>query len=205
MNNIPNASSALLNYIDALLMDGVPLANDSGAESATAILTKNDDSVKKDAPELTVNPQQLRLRLFKVADIPLAISNATIAEVLEVERPLLTRVMSKDGIVLWQLELRERNIHVLDAREIILPAGHPRRQADGEREKVHVLILKEGAYGLLCDDVGAGIDIDRQNVEWRQQRSTRQWLSGMVTGYNHALLDEKEIIHICDNIINSTN
>jgi purine-binding chemotaxis protein CheW len=205
MKNIPNANNALLNYIDALLMDGVPVEGDAGAESLTPISPGSNDNVKKDVPEDSLNPQQLRLRLFKVADIPLAMSNSTIAEVVEVKRSWLTRVMSKEGIVLWQLKLHGRNIHVLNAREIILPDGHARRQTDGDREKLHMLILKDGAFGLLCDDVGDCIDIDRQDVEWRDQRSTRQWLSGIVTGYNHAVLDENEIIHICDQIINSVN
>ena len=201
MNNIPNANNALLNYIDALLLGSVTEESDSSGGAETSLCLANSAGVEKDIPEDTLNSRQLQLLLFKSADIPLAMSSATIDAVIDVERAVLTRAMSKDGIVLWQLDHRGRNIYVVDAREIILPNGHPGRQVSGDRGKVHILMLKGLAYGLLCDDVGESIDIDRQDVEWRQQRPTRLWLAGMVTGYNHALLDEKEIIRFCEQML----
>jgi len=205
MNNIPNANNALLNYIDALLLDGVVELSGFTEEPVTPLCPESSTEVEKDIPENSLDARQLRLLLFKAANIPLAMSSATIEVVIEAERAILKRVMSKDGIVLWQLNHRGKNIHVLDAREIILPSGHPGRQVNGDRGKVHILILKGVAYGLLCDDVGESIEIDRQDVEWRQQRPSRLWLAGMVTGYNHALLDEKEIIHMCEKILNIGN
>jgi hypothetical protein len=195
MNSIHNASSALVQYLDSLLLDegapsneGLPAVNrEQYAEEVGHVVAKNN-----------MDRRALRLQLFKVAEIPLAITQDIIAEVVEVKNSSLEPVTSNDGMLIWQFKYNGQYVGVLDARDIILPDDHPARQAKSDDGNAYILIFKEAGCGLMCDHVGEAVDMGYQDVEWRLQRSSRLWLAGMVKANKHALLDEKEILDIAN-------
>ena len=145
----------------------------------------------------------LRLRLFKVGEIPLALSQKIIAEVVAVGRQSLEPVTSKFGMLIRQFKYNGQDIGILDARDIILPEGHPARQVKVNDGNVYILMFKGTACGLMCDHVGELVVLGHQDVDWRLQRSSRLWLAGMVKANKHALLDEKEIIRIADQALSN--
>ena len=203
MNNSNSANNALLHYIDSLLLDIDAPESRSKKQASDTVCFKNDEAKIDDVAESVPNREVLRFLLFKAAAIPLAISFAAVEAVVEVERAALKRDKSNDGMSLSLFRYRGREIHVLDAREIILPSEHPLRHTNEEGANGHILILKDAACGLSCDDVGESVEVNLSNVEWRLQRPTRLWLAGMMKEYNHALLDEKEIINIIRRMLNS--
>lgn len=205
MNDIHNANNALLLYIDSLLFDIDAPQNECNERSIVRTRLESSTGNAEDVSGTASNSDFVRLMLFKVADIPLAISHASVDAVVDVGRTHLKRAMSKDGIVIRQWNYQGRDIHVIDTRDIVLPNGHPARHMNENEGNAHILILKGNAYGLLCDDVGASVDLEGRNVEWRLQRPTRRWLAGMVKGYNHALLDETEIIHFIEDLLSITH
>ena len=89
----------------------------------------------------------------------------------------------------------------MDMKDIILPNGHPARLRNDNEGNAHILVLKGVEYGLMCDQVGEYVDVERMNVEWRSQRSSRPWLAGMVKGYGHALLDEMEVMQLGERLL----
>jgi chemotaxis signal transduction protein len=194
MDNLPSANRALLSYICSLLSDGVAIT----AESNSGILPNenrgsgelNDDSYSNISSE----QDNLRVLFIKAAGIPLAIPLDDIKEIVDAEGRSLSYSESVKGEIIALLNHGGRDIRVLHLREIILPDGHPTSIGINELNNTHILISESGVCGLVCDEVMDIIKLNRQEVEWRARRHSRPWLQGMVKGYNHALLDVKEIV-----------
>ena len=200
MNPIHNASSALVQYLDSLLLD-------EGALSNEGLLPVNREQYTEEAGKAVAKDDAdanvLRLLLFKVGEIPLAITQESVDEVVEVSRSSLELVASNDGMLVRQFSYNGRVVGILDVRDIILPNGHPARQAMENVGNAYILMFKGAGCGLLCDHVGDAVELGRQEVEWRTQRSSRLWLAGMVKASKHALLDDKEILLIADSALNN--
>ena len=198
MNPIHNASSAIVQYLDSLLLD-------EGMPSNEGLLAVNREQHAEEVGRAVAGDDTdtniLRLLLFKAGEIPLAITQETIAEVVEVRRSSLEPVASKDGMLVRQFKYNGQVVGILDARDIILPAGHPSRQVKENDGNAHILMFKGAGCGLMCDHVGDAVELGRQDVEWRLQRSSRLWLAGMVKANKYALLDDKEIMEIADRVL----
>jgi len=205
MNKSTNANSALVSYIDALLFE----------ESAEVIIP----DVGKVAPpvrpvekigngeeiasvkEVDSDPKLIKLLLFRVAGIPLAISHDVVANIVEVARDSLDGVVAKDGYIAWEFMQDGIMVRVIDTRTVILPNGHPGRETNEAKGKAQIIVFNDFPYGLMCDEVAETVEVRHQDIDWRSQRSTRLWLAGMVKGHNHAMLDVAEIINIGNHII----
>ncbi len=200
MTAIHNASSALVQYLDSLLLDeGAQSTEDLPAVDHVQHTEENGKAVSG----LAADANTLRLLLFKVGEIPLTISREVIAEVVEAERASLEPFTSKDGMLIRQFEYDGHDVAIFDARDIILPEGHPARRSQENDGNVYILMLKGTGCGLMCDYVGEVVDLGHQDVEWRLQRSSRLWLAGMVKANKHALLDEREIMRIVDRALSA--
>ena len=202
MNSNFNASDALLHYIDALLFDGVVDEKECSEEDSVPQCTEKSAVVAEDIHKADPNSDLLQLLLFKVADIPLAMLRTKIATVVKVGRENLKPVTTGNGEVIRQFSFQGQEFHALEARDVILPNGYAARHVGEGEGTAYILILKGVSFGIICDEVGDSVDLERTKVEWRSQRPTRRWLAGMVKEYNHALLDEMEIIHIIERLLN---
>ena len=176
MKDINSASSALLHYLDDLLLDTDHVVSERIDEAVAPTGGENENRVSK--PDS--NSNILNLILFKVANVPLALPRAIVRVVVEVSRGNLPPVESIEGMIIRKFNYQGQDIQVLDAKDIVLPCGHPARQGNDNERNAHILVLKDVKFGLLCDQVGEYVDVDRMNVEWRLQRSSRPWLAGMV-------------------------
>lgn len=201
MITAPNSNDVLRHYIDTLLLE-VPSAEGEGNENLIDSTRPiyNAWNVKYGLDKAP-NADAIWILLFKVADIPVAIPCAAIAEVVDVEHSCINLTESKEGIVVRHFSYHGQEVCALDTREIILPSGESAHRVKDDEEIVHILIIKGVSYGLLCGGVCESVDIHPQEVEWRSRRTTRPWLAGMVKGYNHALLDTQEIIHAGERLL----
>ena len=190
MDNLPDAKSALLSYIDTLLFDGDAVNNEEPRKFAD-----DSENIEKDAVATAELP--LRVLLFKVAGIPLAAPLEDIAGVIDVEQTALLRMSSRGGMTIRAFGYRGRDIYALDTREIIFPEGHPARSSPKDAGGRRMLALAGCDWGLLCDEVKDMINLNHQDVEWRMHRSARPWLAGMVKGSGYALVDVKELLEAC--------
>jgi len=202
MTAIHNASSALVQYLDSLLLDEGEQSNEDFPAVDHGLHAKESGQA---VSALAADANTLRLLLFKVGEIPLTIRREIIAEVVEAERASLEPVTSKDGMLIRQFKYSGQDVGILDAREIILPEGHPARRPQENDGNVYILMFNGAGCGLMCDHVGEVVELGHQDVEWRLQRSSRLWLAGMVKANKHALLDEKEIMRIADQALSNKN
>ena len=183
MDNLPDANSALIHYIDSLLIDDgeCEVEKHSSSEYPGASIATDTASV--------VHSTDIRARLFKVAGIPLAIPLEEIDGILDNKETASYRDIGETSF-----DYRGRDIDILDLREVILPEGHPERLAYGGNDEGHIIVLSDYDVGLLCDQVGDIVDLQEQEIEWRTERRSRTWLAGMARGHEHALLDIKELV-----------
>jgi len=197
MVNLPDANSALFNYIDSLLLDDAALAEGRGAGSAPGDNLVRDDGGAVDSADAASGTDILRVLFVDVAGIPLAIPMANVPPMVDVERATLKQGVSAEG---WNIGLLSRGgyeIGVLDIKDIIFPNGASAQARGSNSKYIHILLLENTGCGLGCDEVGTIVTLKRQDIEWCSHRKTRPWLSGMVKGYNRALLDVKEIVRMC--------
>lgn len=188
MDNLSDANSALLNYIDALLVDG-----DTAVEPVREIRQQPPGN----AAEALSDADMMHLLFFKAAGIPLAIEADDVAEMIEGEEAIMRPASGKVECVIGVFNHHGRDIHVIDTRAIILPQGHPALHDSQDLTCRHILMLAGYDLALVCDEKGAMASLDHQEVEWREQRQTRPWLAGMVKGHKHALLDIEGLIKYC--------
>lgn len=192
-SNLPDANSALLDYIDALLVEeAVAMPTPSPAPAPTPSPTPAP------APASTPTPPGQRLLFFKVAGIPLAIVADDITAVIDgAEAGMMRRIDGEDRVLAGSFDHQGREIQIIDSRAVILPPGHPARAQPLERCNGRLLVLAGYDLALWCDEAGQVVAVERSEVEWRVERQTRLWLAGMVKGHNHALLDVEGLIREC--------
>jgi purine-binding chemotaxis protein CheW len=197
MNNAISSSDALLNYIDALLFNAEN-EGDGQIENTFNPITSSD-CVENTAENIKVDYIQndFKLLLFYVSGIPLAISYDSLSYILEVDRRNLKYKETKNGIARNIFNFRGQDVQVLESHDIIFPNDHPAHRQNDDIGDSHVLVFNGHKYGLLCNDIGDRINLDRQDIEWREQRVSRPWLAGIVKGNSHALLDDAVIIDMC--------
>ncbi len=207
MNNGSDANSALIEYFETLLVDG-DAAAEAAAVPVVSFMTPEGDGSLEVAPvatELNAARDVLRVLFFKVAGIPLAVSLEDITGVVDIKQTALRQKSLEGGRTIRCFSYRGRDIYTLDTRETILPHGHPARSDADKTACQHIVMLAGCECGLLCDEVGGIVNLNRGEIEWREQRQTRPWLAGMVKGYNHAYMDIKEFIGACDQAFSSTH
>jgi len=251
MANLPDASSALLSYIDALLVDEETLVqpvrepeikpsptpkpaletetkpvSEAEAESAeeikeatvpeaevvseaiSEIVTKPQaETEAKPAAEIkpqmvpevaaVSDPNAIRLLVFKVAGVPLAIEADDIAAVIEANEAMMHRDDDGGDSVIGVFSHDGRDIHAIDTRAVILPQSHPARLDAPALDRGSILLLAGYDLALFCEETGEIISLARQDVEWRAQRQTRPWLAGMVKERHYALLDIEGLVQVC--------
>jgi len=194
MNATNNASNALLLYLDSLLSEDDRSVR-GGSNSAV------EDSELKDcanggARSSSIRSDTLKLIYFNVACIPVALIHSAVSKVLDVARVSLPSGFSTNGILIRKISHQGQDIRLIDARDIMIPTGHPAYKMSVNDDKAHILVLEEPGFGLICDQVVDSVGVERNQIEWRSQRITRPWLVGMLKEYERALLDETELIRI---------
>lgn len=204
MANVDSPQNALFQYFDSLLSDNEgKLRSIPIAQPLEIVQVPMDAAVDAmQAPDHEVDPDVLRLISFKVANVPLAINQNDVLSVVDKDGDAISNTGTGDGMIRMRLEDRGREIGILDLREIIFPSEHPARHTDGTVAQAHILVLRNGECGLLCDAIIDSLNVAQQGVEWRSRRTSRPWLAGMVKDFNCALLDATELAHIYERLTN---
>ena len=66
--------------------------------------------------------------------------------------------------------------------------------ADGR----HIVLIGDGRWALICDNVSTVITIDPAKVRWRRSRTKRPWLAGTAVEHLCALLDAERLEQLLD-------
>lgn len=125
------------------------------------------------------------------------------------------------GYVPWLLGIvryLERNVRVVDTAALVMPdrisgaaaqerrsetvAGHSRQAGESATASNpasrHIVLIGDGRWGLMCDDVSSIITLDPAKVRWRSSRTKRPWLAGTAVEHLCALLDAERLAELLD-------
>ena len=103
------------------------------------------------------------------------------------------------GLLPW----RGTHVKVIDICKLMAMESVGFKEFDESIPKCLVLI-KDGSWGFMCDDVSKVFTLDPGQIQWRADRTRRAWLAGTVIEHMCALLDVDEFaLHISGGTINA--
>ena len=121
MDNVPNASSALLHYIDSLLSEDVasPVRVEKAPMASEGNLKQRIHN--EDYPSgIAVDKDSMLVLLFNAAGVPLAIPLTAVTGIIPFEHGSSIRFISKEGVNVGLLHYQGRDIRILDAKDIYI-------------------------------------------------------------------------------------
>lgn len=106
------------------------------------------------------------------------------------EEHQLTAMPGHSEWFLGLLPHRGKQVKVIDIAKFVIPENHKSRAALLlEREFRHIILIKDGEFGLVCDGLGEVLKLGPEDMRWRDDRTSRPWLAGTITEKMCALLD----------------
>ncbi|MEN8128923.1 MAG: hypothetical protein ABFS45_01740 [Pseudomonadota bacterium] len=54
------------------------------------------------------------------------------------------------------------------------------------------------SWGIACDKIEGGIELQPMKLQWRIERGKRPWLAGTIVSEKSALLDVDAILHFLE-------
>jgi purine-binding chemotaxis protein CheW len=145
--------------------------------------------VAADIPEWASAPFQSLL--LKVQGLTLALPLVKLNRILPWTEPT-----HLPGYLPWLLGVvrhLDRNVRVVDTAALVMPERAPARDAAAAADGRHIVLIGDGRWGLVCDDVSTVLEIDPAQVRWRSSRTKRPWLAGTVVEHLCALLDAEQL------------
>jgi len=142
-------------------------------------------------PEVEQDNIPFQALVFKVAGLSLAIKLVDLNGVLEWNESKVTEMPGHSKFYMGLFQYLGKSIPVVDTARLVFPEDKLKSlSADKPTERVsRVLLIDDGKWGLACDEVAEVIDLGREDVKWRQQRSARKWMAGTVIQHMCALID----------------
>lgn len=169
MNKLAEQHEALRHYIDALLPGG-DLVPEPTEESRAADKSRE----KRDFIFVQVRELKLALDAARVKSIMPFPSSG-----IDYHNGTPTRLHPVDQAM--------PAVPIVDLRRVIFPDGHAARE---DRSPYRYLMVLQGpAIALACDDIGAVVKVSSGDIQWRETRTTRPWLAGMLREIKCAIID----------------
>ena len=136
-------------------------------------------------PVVDVIPEDM-VTVFQVCGVKFGIKSN---EILSIESSSAMDVPANDKESV-KARINNRDILVLNTSKIVLP------------NKVvsackNVILLKDKAIGLTCDNVDGDCLVDESDIRRSSQNTQRKWLAGTVNKLKLALLDTDRLIEAC--------
>ena len=201
---------ALKVYIDALLEEPAPqpqpvekpfvVVKETQLADWQRRTAAGNDGAPAVAPAPDWRRQPFDSLLFKVAgSLTLAVPLVKLKGVLKWDGGI-THV---PGHADWLLGVRrgqDGQINVIDVAKFVIPENHTARAGLSKtRAFKHIVLIADGTWGLACDDLGDVKKIAPDDVRWRSDGSSRQWLAGTAIDLMCALLDVDRFVAMLKN------
>jgi purine-binding chemotaxis protein CheW len=101
-----------------------------------------------------------------------------------------------------RMDAQERRPEIVAARRAgaagLAGTDGPDPSREGAVDSRHIVLIGDGRWALVCDDVSTVITIDPAKVRWRSSRTKRPWLAGTAVEHLCALLDAERLAELLD-------
>jgi|GEM_PF-3549369 len=124
---------------------------------------------------------------FGVAHLILSLPGEAIAGIL----PDCENADLEDNGSLKQgrLLLGEENYLLVDAAKMVLPEAHFQNLPPLSARAAGIVVLRDTGLALVADSVPRGVEIEHDEVRWRQGSGSRRWMAGTIMNRNMVVLD----------------
>jgi len=93
----------------------------------------------------------------------------------------------------WYLGLVQHlknQVKVIDTALLVMPENrHKFLENDSANRLSHILLVDDYKWGLACSSIGDVIWLNKDDVKWRKNKSSRAWLSGTSLEHLCAIMD----------------
>ncbi|WP_100642102.1 chemotaxis protein CheW [Alteromonas facilis] len=161
---------------------------DKAAEIANI---ESETSVKVALQERLEN--RFQALFFDVAGLTMAVPLIDLGGIHQIDKigPLFGKPDWFMGVMLH----REEKISVVDAAKWVMPEKYTQIDEDKLHYK-YIIMLSESEWGLSSNALINTVELDKQDVKWREADGKRPWLAGMVKERMCALIDVKQLIDL---------
>lgn len=135
--------------------------------------------------------ERFQALFFDVAGLTMAVPLIDLGGIHQVDKigPLFGKPSWFMGVMLH----REEKINVVDSAKWVMPEKYTQIDQDKLHYK-YVIMLSESEWGLSCNSLINTVELNKDDVKWRQNDGKRPWLAGMVKDRMCALIDVQQLI-----------
>ncbi|RME32648.1 MAG: hypothetical protein D6786_09995 [Gammaproteobacteria bacterium] len=190
--------NALSDYLDALFrplpeaIDGSPSPPPADPAGQAVNGAQEQESTGAMLPR---DGTRLQLQLLDLGGLALALPVEQLAGIQHLPEDL---DLARDREQPWLLGIREENGRqtvLVDTFSLVVPSSHRERiRRSGDESARQVAMVAGGRWGLVCRDRGRVLDVARDAVNWRSERTRHPWVSGTLKSERCALLDVETFV-----------
>jgi len=127
--------------------------------------------------------------LFKVSGLSLAVPLVKLNSVIPWQDNI-TVTPNKTDWYLGLIQHLENQIKVIDTALLVMPENRRDNiDADPNNRFKNILLVDDYKWGLACDCIGDVIWLNKDDVKWRKNKTSRAWLSGTSLEHLCAIMD----------------
>lgn len=146
-------------------------------------------------------PQQpFQALLFEVAGLTLAVPLTELGGIHQTEK--VGSIIGKPSWFMGVMLSRNEKINVVNTAQWVMPEKYT-ESMESDLDYQYLVMLGTSHWGLGCENLIDTMDLHPDQIKWRQTRSKRPWLAGVVKEKMCALLDVAELIRLLEQGLNS--
>lgn len=127
--------------------------------------------------------------LFNVSGLKMAVPLVKLNSVIPWDEKI-TETPNQTDWYLGLVQHLQNQVKVIDTALLVMPENrHKVLENDSENRLGHILLVDDYKWGLACTSIGDVIWLDKDEVKWRKNKSTRAWLSGTSLEHLCAVMD----------------
>lgn len=98
--------------------------------------------------------------------------------------------------LLGETQIEGHCVKLVDIAPLVIPQSrHSALLPPSSSAFNHVLMLNNTRWGIACNKIEGGIDLQAAQIQWRSERGKRPWLAGTIVSEKSALLDIDAILY----------
>ncbi|RDH81145.1 MAG: hypothetical protein DIZ80_13595 [endosymbiont of Galathealinum brachiosum] len=127
--------------------------------------------------------------LFNVSGLKMAVPLVKLNSVIPWDENI-TETPNQTDWYLGLVQHLQNQVKVIDTALLVMPENrHKVLENNSENRLGHILLVDDYKWGLACTSIGDVIWLDKDEVKWRKNKSTRAWLSGTSLEHLCAIMD----------------
>ncbi|MCW9046692.1 MAG: chemotaxis protein CheW [Gammaproteobacteria bacterium] len=163
------------------------------------IKTETDVQIKTQSEEITKQipdtgvPEWAETRfqclMFNVSGLSLAVPLVKLNSVIPWDESI-TRTPNQTDWYLGLVQHLQNQIKVIDTALLVMPENRHKNLVDNASGRLsHILLVDDYKWGLACSSIGDVIWLNKDEVKWRKNKTSRAWLSGTSLEHLCAIMD----------------